>query len=132
MAAAHAVAGTHDLGWILLAFAIFNTYMLIYASALNGAIFTVFLTLELTEIVLFIGFLGNNANIIKVGGYIGIITALCRLVHLSGRRDRRHQGQAPAAGRQAVRAARLTAGLTRVIPGTQQSPRDHCIPGDAR
>ena len=35
VAAAHAVAGTHDLGWILVAFAIFNTYMLIYASALN-------------------------------------------------------------------------------------------------
>ena len=70
------VAATHDLGWILLAFAIFNTYMMIYASALNGAVFAVFLTLELTEIVLFIGFLGNNANIIKVGGYIGILTAL--------------------------------------------------------
>jgi uncharacterized protein len=71
-----ATAATHDLGWILLSFAIFNTYMLIWASALNGAVFTVFLTLELTEIVLFIGFLGNNANIIKVGGYLGIITAL--------------------------------------------------------
>jgi uncharacterized protein len=75
--AASATAANHDLGWILLAFAIFNTYMLMWASALNGAVFTVFLTLELTEIVLFIGFLGNNANIIKVGGYIGIITALC-------------------------------------------------------
>jgi uncharacterized protein len=72
-----ATAATHDLGWILLAFAIFNTYMMIYASALNGAVFAVFLTLELTEIVLFIGFLGNNANIIKVGGYLGILTALC-------------------------------------------------------
>jgi len=71
-----AVAATHDLGWILLSFAIFNTYMMIYATALNGAVFVVFLTLELTEIVLFIGFLGNNANIIKIGGYIGIITAL--------------------------------------------------------
>ncbi len=77
VAAVHAVAGTHDLGWILLAFAIFNTYMMIYASALNGAVFMVFLTLELTEIVLFIGFLGNNSNIIKVGGYLGILTALC-------------------------------------------------------
>jgi uncharacterized protein len=74
--AASATAANHDLGWILLAFAIFNTYMMIYASALNGAVFVVFLTLELTEIVLFIGFLGNNANIIKVGGYLGILTAL--------------------------------------------------------
>jgi uncharacterized protein len=39
-------------------------------------VFAVFLTLEATEIVLFIGFLGNNANIIKVGGYVGILTAL--------------------------------------------------------
>lgn len=75
--AASATAANHDLGWILLAFAIFNTYMLIWASALNAAVFTVFLALELTEIVLFIGFLGNSSNIIKIGGYIGIITALC-------------------------------------------------------
>jgi uncharacterized protein len=74
--AASATAANHDLGWILLAFAIFNTYMLIWASQLNAAVFTVFLTLELTEIVLFIGFLGNNANIIKVGGYVGIVTAV--------------------------------------------------------
>jgi uncharacterized protein len=75
--AASATAATHDLGWILLAFAIFNTYMLIWSSQLNMAVFAVFLTLELTEIVLFIGFLGNNANIIKVGGYLGVLTALC-------------------------------------------------------
>jgi uncharacterized protein len=74
--AATPVAATHDLGWILLAFAIFNTYMLIWSSQLNMAVFTVFLTLELTEIVLFIGFLSNSTNIIKVGGYVGILTAL--------------------------------------------------------
>lgn len=76
VAAAHAAAGNKDLGWILLAFAIFNTYMLIWSSQLNAAVFTVFLTLELTEIVLFIGFLSANANIIKVGGYVGIVTAI--------------------------------------------------------
>jgi hypothetical protein len=76
-AAAYGAATGKDLGWILLAFAIFNTYMLIWSSQLNGAVFAVFLTLELTEIVLFIGFLGANANIIKVGGYLGILTALC-------------------------------------------------------
>jgi hypothetical protein len=42
----------------------------------NAAVFGVFLTLEATEIVLFIGFFGNNANIIKIGGYVGILTAL--------------------------------------------------------
>jgi succinate-acetate transporter protein len=74
--AAHAAAATHDLGWILLAFAIFNTYMLLWSTMVNAAVFGVFLTLEATEIILFIGFFGNNANIIKVGGYVGVLTAL--------------------------------------------------------
>jgi succinate-acetate transporter protein len=76
-AAAHAAAAGHDLGWILLAFAIFNTYMLLWSTQVNAAVFAVFLTLELTEIFLFIGFLGANSNVVKVGGYIGIVTAVC-------------------------------------------------------
>src|SRR5579863_3635311 len=64
-----------DVAWILLAFAIFNTYMLLWSTMLNAAVFTVFLTLEITEIVLFIGNFAANANIVKVGGYIGILTA---------------------------------------------------------
>jgi len=74
--ATSASAAGHDIGWILLAFAIFNTYMLIWSTQINVAVFVVFLTLEITEIVLFIGNLGGNANIVKVGGYIGVITAL--------------------------------------------------------
>jgi uncharacterized protein len=73
---AHAPAGTKDVGWILLAFAIFNTYMLIFASQLNLAVFGVFLTLELTEIFLFWGILGANTTLVKVGGVVGIVTAL--------------------------------------------------------
>jgi uncharacterized protein len=73
---AHAPAGAKDVGWILLAFAIFNSYMLIFASQLNVAVFLVFLTLELTEIFLFIGVLGGSAGMVKAGGVIGIITAL--------------------------------------------------------
>jgi len=65
-----------DVAWILLGFAIFNTYMLLWSTQLNVAVFIVFLTLELTEIVLFIGGFTGNANISKVGGIIGIITAL--------------------------------------------------------
>jgi succinate-acetate transporter protein len=72
-----ASAAGHDLGWILLSFAIFNTYMLIFSTQVNTAIFAVFLTLELTEIFLFIGNFAGNTNIVKIGGYIGIITALC-------------------------------------------------------
>jgi succinate-acetate transporter protein len=67
----------NDLGWILLAFAIFNTYMLLWSTQVNMAVLAVFLTLELTEIVLFIGNFAENTSIIKLGGYIGILTALC-------------------------------------------------------
>ncbi len=75
--ATSASAADHDLGWILLAFAIFNTYMLIMSAQVNTAVFAVFLTLEITEIVLFIGNFTGTSGIVKVGGYIGILTALC-------------------------------------------------------
>ena len=35
-----------------------------------------FLTLEATEIVLFIGIFAANTNIVKIGGYVGVLTAL--------------------------------------------------------
>ena len=53
--AATVTALNHDVGWILLAFFIFNTYMLVMATQLNLAVFGVFLTLGATEIVLAIG-----------------------------------------------------------------------------
>ena len=64
-----------DLGWILLAFAIFNTYMMLWATAVTPAVFLVFLTLEATEIILAIGFFTANTTTIKIGGYVGIVTA---------------------------------------------------------
>jgi uncharacterized protein len=66
-----------DVAWILLAFAIFNTYMLLWSSMVNTAVFVVFLTLEATEIILFIGNFSANTNIVKFGGYVGILTAIC-------------------------------------------------------
>jgi uncharacterized protein len=85
--ATHPIQLNRDLGWILLAFAIFNTYMLIISTQLNMAVFLVFLTLELTEIFLFIGnfatktpalppFAAYNTTLIEIGGIIGVITAL--------------------------------------------------------
>jgi succinate-acetate transporter protein len=75
-----------DLGWILLAFAIFNTYMLIISSQVNLAVFLVFLTLEITEILLVIGNFTTkspalppnptNSTAIMIGGIVGVITAL--------------------------------------------------------
>jgi succinate-acetate transporter protein len=65
-----------SLGWFLLAFAIFNTYMLVWSARVNTAVFGVFLTLEATEILLFLGFFSGSDLLIKAGGYIGILTAL--------------------------------------------------------
>jgi succinate-acetate transporter protein len=66
----------NDLGWILLAFAIFNTYMLLMSTQVSAAVFLVFLTLEITEIVLFIGNLSHSTGTIKLGGWIGALTAI--------------------------------------------------------
>ena len=71
----------NDLGWILLAFAIFNTYMLLWSTQVSVAVFLVFLTLEATEILLVIGNFdaahGNaNSGWIHLGGWVGIATAL--------------------------------------------------------
>jgi len=84
---ANAIALNRDLGWILLAFAIFNTYMLVISTQLNMAVFLVFLTLEITEILLFIGnfttktaalppFAAHNTGLIMAGGIVGVITAV--------------------------------------------------------
>src|SRR5437773_12225951 len=66
----------NDLGWILLAFAIFNTYMLLWSTQMNTAVFGVFLTLELTEIILFLGNFSSSSGTVKLGGYVGVLTAL--------------------------------------------------------
>jgi uncharacterized protein len=77
--AATPAAANHDIGWILLAFAIFNTYMLLWSTQLNVAVFSVFLTLEITEIILVIGNFTNSGAtpnaVTKIGGIIGIVTA---------------------------------------------------------
>ena len=66
-----------DVGWILLAFAIFNTYMLLWSLLVNAAVFAVFLTLEATEIILFAGNFAGNATVVHIGGYVGVLTAIC-------------------------------------------------------
>ncbi len=74
--AAYASATVKDLGWILLGFAIFNTYMLLISAQTNLALFSTLLLLEATEIILFIGFFTGSSGTIKAGGYVGIVTAL--------------------------------------------------------
>ncbi len=70
------------LGFFVLAFAIFNTYMLLWSTRVSAAVFTVFLTLEITEILLFVGFfllsgghLRAGNDIVHFGGYVGVATA---------------------------------------------------------
>lgn len=68
-----------DIGWFFLAFAIFNTYMLFWSARTNISVFLVFLTLEITEILLFIGnFQGDAAGngLVGLAGWVGILTAL--------------------------------------------------------
>jgi succinate-acetate transporter protein len=66
----------NDLGWFLLAFAIFNTYMMVWSTRTNVATFLVFLTLEITEILLFLGFFSGSKGTIQLGGWVGILTAI--------------------------------------------------------
>jgi uncharacterized protein len=71
---------TNALAWFLFAFAIFNTYMLIASMRVNAAVFLVFLTLEITEILLVIGFfrVSHSATatwVLHAGGWAGIVTA---------------------------------------------------------
>ena len=78
---ATAAALNKDLAWILLAFFIFNTYMLILSTQVNLAVFGVFLTLGITEIILVIAnftLAGSAATsgLVQFGGYVGLVTAL--------------------------------------------------------
>jgi uncharacterized protein len=66
-----------DLGWILLAFAIVNSYMLLWSIQVNEAVLAVLLTMQVTEIILCIGFFTQSTGVINVGGYLGVITAIC-------------------------------------------------------
>ena len=75
---------TNALAWFVFAFAVFNTYMLIASVQVNTAVFGVFLTLEITEILLVIGYFQGSHNVanatynnfwLHAGGWAGIVTA---------------------------------------------------------
>jgi uncharacterized protein len=65
----------HAVGLYLIAWGIFTTYMFIASLRTTSAIALVFILLAVTFIVLGIGDAGGNANITKIGGYIGLATA---------------------------------------------------------
>jgi uncharacterized protein len=66
----------HALGLYLWTWGIFTTYMFIASLRTTGAIALVFLLLAATFIILGIGNSAGNASTIKVGGYVGIATAI--------------------------------------------------------
>jgi uncharacterized protein len=79
---AAALAGSdlsNGLAWFLFAFAVFNTYMMLWSLRVSTAVFFVFLTLEITEILLVIGFFnvahGKSEWMLHAGGWAGIVTA---------------------------------------------------------
>jgi len=74
------VASENDLGnaigLFLLAWGIFTLYMTVAASRVSGAVFVVFALLTVTFFALSVGEFATSDGWTKVGGYLGILTAL--------------------------------------------------------
>jgi len=66
----------HAVGLYLIAWGIFTAYMWIASFRVSVAVSLVFVLLTATFIVLGIGESGANTDIVKIGGYIGIATAI--------------------------------------------------------
>jgi uncharacterized protein len=64
------------LGLFLLIWAVFTIYMSVAALKVSGAVLGVFVTLALTFLVLAIGEFANSTGLGKVGGWIGLVTAV--------------------------------------------------------
>ncbi len=108
-----------SLGFLLLAFAIFNSYLLVWTTRANVVVFGLFLALELTEILLFLGLFSSSDALVRVGGWGSILTALIAwyasaagLLNSMGTRPMLWTGtpiwtqEAPAAEREHTRARR--------------------------
>jgi succinate-acetate transporter protein len=67
---------THGLGVYLLAWGIFTAYMFIASTRTTVAIMAVFAALTLTFIALAIGDFGSSEGWGKLGGWLGLITAV--------------------------------------------------------
>jgi succinate-acetate transporter protein len=68
--------GTDTVAVFLLGWTIFTLYMTVAASRVSMAVFSVFVVLSVTFILLTIGNWGaGHANIVKIGGWTGLLTA---------------------------------------------------------
>jgi uncharacterized protein len=72
---AKADAAGKAAGLYLIAWGIFTAYMLIAALRTNGALVGVFAVLLVTFMLLGIGEAGGHTDIVKAGGYFGLVTA---------------------------------------------------------
>jgi succinate-acetate transporter protein len=66
----------HAVGLYLIAWGIFTAYMFVASLRTSAAVALVFFLLALTFIALGIGNAGGNESIVKLGGWIGLATAL--------------------------------------------------------
>jgi uncharacterized protein len=64
------------VGLYLIAWGIFTAYMSVAATRVSGAVLAVFVLLTLTFFVLGIGDLTGTGGITKLGGWLGILTAI--------------------------------------------------------
>jgi uncharacterized protein len=63
-------------GVFLLSWTIFTAYMTVASLRTTGAVAAVFVALTLTFLFLTIGAFGNTTGMTKVGGYLGLVTAV--------------------------------------------------------
>ena len=66
----------HGIGVFLLAWGIFTAYMTVAATRVSGAVFAVFALLTLTFLLLAFGEFAESDSLHKLGGYVGLATAL--------------------------------------------------------
>jgi uncharacterized protein len=66
----------HAVGLYLIAWGIFTAYMFIASLRTTGAVALVFILLTVTFIALGIGEAGAHTSIVKLGGWVGLATAL--------------------------------------------------------
>src|SRR3954453_9466456 len=76
LSGASATDAAHGVGLYLLAWGIFTAYMTVAATRVSGAVLVVFVLLTATFFVLAWGEFAGSDGIHKLGGYIGLLTAL--------------------------------------------------------
>jgi uncharacterized protein len=64
------------VGVFLLAWTIFTLYMTVVASRISGVLFVLFAVLLVTFAFLTVGEFGGSTSMTKLGGYLGLVTAL--------------------------------------------------------